>query len=388
MLRITDRYLIIEQLKPFLAGVAAFMIIMISNTLYIFMELIVKSGVDVVTVLKMVAYSLPAIIVVTLPVAYMFATLLALGRLGRDSEIIALRACGVSLSRIIAPVIGMSLVISALGFWMQEKVVPYSNRQTVEVLKNMMRKNPEKAIQAAKFIESDKRDFYIREVDREKGILRDIFVLDRSKPSLPQTITAERSEREKARWVMYNGMLRKLDQKGFIDHEIRFDRMEIEMELQQEMVFSNQLDVRQLASGDAAKLIEDKKKAGQNVNAELLDYYTKFSLPLATFFTILLAAPIGIMFSKFGNYFGVAISIALVFVWYVTYSIFTSLGKAGTVTPMLAAWVQNIAFGGVGLLLLMQLSGLKLFALLSLPFRIVWWPFAKILKRTTLRKAK
>ena len=376
MLRITDRYLIIEQLKPFLAGVAAFMIIMISNTLYIFMELIVKSGVDVVTVLKMVAYSLPAIVVVTLPVAYMFATLLALGRLGRDSEIIALRACGVSLSRIIAPVIGMSLVISGIGFWMQEKVVPYSNRQTVEVLKNMMRKNPEKAIKAGQFLNSDKRDFYIREVDRDKGIIKDLFVLDRSKPNLPQTIIAERAEREKSRWVMFNGILRKLDDKGFIDHEIRFERLQIEMELKQEMVFSNELDVRQLASGDAAKLIEDKKEQGLNVNAELLDYYTKFSLPLATFFTILLAAPIGIMFSKFGNYFGVAISIALVFVWYVTYSIFTSLGKAGTVTPMLAAWVQNIAFGGVGMLLLMQLSGLKFFnpilRLVSWPFRLIW----------------
>ena len=110
-LNISDRYVLSELLKPFFAGVVAFMIIMISNTLYIFAELIVKSNAGIDVVLKMILYSLPAIIVVTLPVAYMFATLLALGRLGRDSEIIALRACGVSLSRIIFPVILLSLMI-------------------------------------------------------------------------------------------------------------------------------------------------------------------------------------------------------------------------------------------------------------------------------------
>ena len=154
-LKITDRYILVELLKPFVAGVVAFMIIMVSNTLYIFMELIVKSNIDPGTVGRMLAFNLPAIVVVTLPVAYMFATLLALGRLGRDSEIIALRACGVSLSRIIAPVIIMSVMISGLGFWMQEELVPWANRQTVEILKNMMRREPIKNIKAKNFLNLD-----------------------------------------------------------------------------------------------------------------------------------------------------------------------------------------------------------------------------------------
>jgi len=374
MFNIADRYVLIELLKPFTAGVVAFMIIMISNTLYIFMDLIVKSNADISTVIKVLLYSLPAIIVVTLPVAYMFATLLALGRLGRDSEIIAMRACGVSLSRIIVPVIVLSLIISGLGFWIQENMVPWANQQTVELLKDMMKREPLKALQEKQFISSDKRDFYVNEIDREQGLLTDVYVLDRSKSEFPQVIVAKKASREETRWVLRDGILRKLESNGFLDHEIRFKKLEIQMELKPDKVFSSQPDVRSVASGEAAEIIERKRKQGQNVNAELLDYHIKFSLPLATFFTILLAAPIGIMFSKMGNYFGVAISIALVFVWYVTYSIFTSLGKAGTVEPLLAAWVQNIAFGSVGLLLLMQLSGVKFAAFLLWPLRILFWP--------------
>jgi lipopolysaccharide export system permease protein len=385
-LKTIDRYILAELLKPFVAGVVAFLIIMISNTLYIFMELIVKNNIDGWTVTQMLLYSLPAIVVVTLPVAYMFATLLALGRLGRDSEIIALRACGVSLTRCIAPVIIVSLLISGVGYWLNESVVPWANRQTVEVIKVMLRKKPLQAVKAKQFLNSDKRNFYVGEVDREQGILSEMYVIDQSKGGFPQLIQAEKAVRKDTKWELRDGIVRKLDTQGYIDHEIRFKRMEIEMNINSDSVFPNQLDVRQLASGDARKLIEDKRAQGQNTNRDEVDYHNKFSLPLATFFTILLAAPIGIRFSKMGNYFGVAISIALVFIWYVTYSMFSNLGITGQVPPFLAAWVQNLAFGGVGLILLVQMQGVNLLWPVQMLGKLLWLPFALILKPFRRRK--
>ncbi|PKL75278.1 MAG: hypothetical protein CVV27_16195 [Candidatus Melainabacteria bacterium HGW-Melainabacteria-1] len=384
-LKITDRYVLAELLKPFVAGVIAFMIVMVSNTLYIFMEQIVKSNVPVPIVLRMLLYSLPAIIVVTLPVAYMFATLLALGRLGRDSEITALRACGVSFGRIIAPVIVTSLLISGLGFWLQETVVPWANRQTVEILKDMMKREPIQALKAKTFLKFDDRYFYVDEIDRNINLLKRLYILDKSRTELPQVIAAQHATREQTRWVLRDGVLRKLEPSGWIDHEIRFKRMEIEMDLKPEMVFADTPDVRSLSSPEAAKLIKQKQEQGQDVRQDTMDYHTKFSLPLATFFTILLAAPIGIIFSKMGNYFGVALSIALVFIWYVTYSIFTGLGKAGTVDPVLAAWVQNIAFGSVGLLLLLQLSGVRWAQALLRPLRWLAWPVMALFRRLRRR---
>lgn len=384
--RLIDRYILGELFKPFLAGVVAFMIIMISNTLYIFMELIIKSNIDTGTVVRMLVFNLPAIVVVTLPVAYMFATLLALGRLGRDSEIIALRAAGVSLTRTIAPIILVAILISALGWFLQEKVVPWSNQQTVEILKEMMKRDTLQAIKEKNFLNADNRNFYVQSIDRKKNLLKGIYVLDRSRGGQPQIITAETGTRKETKWVLYKGILRKLDPQGFIDHEIRFERMEIEMDIKPEMIFNNQLDVRQLASGEAAKLIEQKRKRGEDTRRDEMDYHTKFSLPLATFFTILLAAPIGIRFSKMGNYFGVAISIALVFIWYLAYSTFTNLGSAGTVHPVLAAWIQNLAFGLVGVLLLLQMQGIKVFTILFWPLLVVLRPFREAVRGRPVSK--
>jgi len=378
--RLIDRYILGELFKPFLAGVLAFMIIMISNTLYIFMELIVKSNIDPGTVGRMLAFNLPAIVVVTLPVAYMFATLLALGRLGRDSEIIALRAAGVSLNRVISSVILASILISAIGWGLQEKVVPWANQQTVEILKNMMKREPLQALKEKNFLKADNRNFYVQSIDRKKNLLKKIYIMDQSKGGHPQIITAETATRKQTKWILNKGVLRKLDHQGFVDHEIRFERMEIEMDLKPELIFNNGVDVRQVASGEAAKLIDEKRKRGEDTKRDEMDYHTKFSLPLATFFTILLAAPIGIRFSKMGNYFGVAISIALVFVWYLAYSTFTSLGAAGTVPPVLAAWVQNLAFGIAGILLLLQMQDIKIFTILFSPLLMVLRPFREAVR--------
>lgn len=84
--------------------------------------------------------------------------------------------------------------------------------------------------------------------------------------------------------------------------------------------------------------------------AELwVNLHLKISLPLATFFTTLLVAPLGLLVARLGASVSTAISIALVFVWYVLYAIFSALGKSGVVDPMLAAWIQNLVFGAAGL---------------------------------------
>ncbi len=79
--------------------------------------------------------------------------------------------------------------------------------------------------------------------------------------------------------------------------------------------------------------------------------HLKFSLPFATFFTTLLVAPLALSLGKKGNSLCVALSIALVFVWYLMYATFQPLGNLGSIPPFWAAWIQNLVFAGAGLAL-------------------------------------
>ena len=338
MLKVLDRYILSELIKPFFAGIGAFIIIMLSNTLFLYADLIVRNGIPVDTVLILLLYNMPAIMVVTFPVAYLFATLLVLGRLAKDSEITALRACGISFTRIILPILITALVISYIGYWFNETVVPWANQQCVAIYKDMMVKQPIPPIKANYFFkDASNRYFYIEKIDRSRNMLQNILILDRVKQGYPQIITAKTADREKTKWVLKDGMIRKFNGKGYISYEAKFEMMEIQLNLDPNIFFSEQKSVQELSSGEAIKEIGKLSSQGVDVKAMMVDYHIKFSLPLATFFAALIAAPIGVRFSKMGSYIGVSASIALIFVWYVLYSYGKELGAAGAIPPFLGA---------------------------------------------------
>lgn len=114
---IIDRYIGGSLLKPFSAGVGASFVLFVANMIFFFMEMINKANVPPDIVLRFFLYNIPEIVVLSFPIGFLFSTLLILGRLSRDYEIIALNACGVSFNRIITPVIFMSLLVSGLSFF-------------------------------------------------------------------------------------------------------------------------------------------------------------------------------------------------------------------------------------------------------------------------------
>ena len=352
-MRVIDRYIFGQLVQPFLAGVAAFAVIMLSNTLFLYTEMIMKSGLPINAVITILLCNLPGIIVVTFPVGYLFATLLVLGRMAKDSEIVAFRSCGISFTRIITPILLLALLVSYLGFVIQEKVVPSANHKVVLIAKDMIINQKLPPVKEKIFSEGkDKRSFYIEKVNTKKGVFEDVFVFDNTKGGYPQIINSETANRQGNKWILNKGILRKYSKDGYLAYEINFDKMELEFDLSSGTVFSDQKSIQEQSSGEASKQLSEYRSRGIDTKTMEVNYYLKFSLPLATFFVALIAAPIGIKFAKMGTYFGVAISIALVFIWYVTYTISSSLGSTGVLEPLLAAWIQNILFGVIGIGLL------------------------------------
>jgi len=349
-LRLIDRYIFEQLIKPFLAGIAAFVVIMLSNQLFLYTEMIMKSGLPATSVILVLLCNMPEIIVIAFPVGYLFSTLLVLGGMAKDNEIIAFRSCGVSFTRIIIPILLLALIFSCLGFLIYEKVVPKTNHQAILIARDMIINQKLPPIKEKVFSEGkDKRSFYVEKVNRKKGVFENVFVFDNTKGNdYPQIINSETATRESNKWILKNGILKKYNRDGYLAYEIDFKKMEIEFDFGNGTVFSDQKSIKEQSSGDAAKQLAEYRSKGIDTKAMEVDYYLKFSLPLATFFVALIAAPIGIKFAKMGTYFGVAISIALIFVWSLLYTVARSLGATGVLNPILAAWIQNILFGIVG----------------------------------------
>ena len=357
-MKLLDWYIIKELIKPFLLGVGGFVIIMLANTLYLYAELIVHSGVAPSVVALLLAYNLPAIIVVTFPVAYLFSTLLAIGRLSKDSEVTAMRSVGISFRRMLAPILAVSVVVSYGAFAINDYVVPWANRQTVDLVREMVLHQGKPIIKEDIFFKGADEDryFYVRQVDRRNNQMYDVFIFDK-RSGAQQVMTAQEARWVGDSWELRNGVLSHYDKWGAIKDEEAFREMSVKVSVNPEVFFaSGERSPQEKSSTDLKSDIEALKGGGTDVKSMEVDYYMKFSLPLATFFSALLAAPLGAKFSRMGGYIGVVFSIILVFIYYVVMSVARSLGNNGVVDPVTGAWIQNYLFAVVGLFLLWRID--------------------------------
>src|SRR5262249_60826531 len=125
--RIIDRYIWKELAFPFFLGLFVFTFLLLLDKIFDLTDLIINKGVPVHLVLLLLAYILPAFLVLTLPIGVLLAILVAFGRLSADMEIVALKASGVSPLRLLRPVLVFATASALVTAWLMMEAVPRSN---------------------------------------------------------------------------------------------------------------------------------------------------------------------------------------------------------------------------------------------------------------------
>jgi lipopolysaccharide export system permease protein len=360
MIRTIDRYVMGELFRPFFVGVLGFIILMLSFSLSSFTDIIFSAGAPAGPVLMLLLYTLPSVVVLAFPVSYLFSSLLGIGRMSRDFEITALRASGISVRRILAPILFGAALVSLANFLFNDRVVPWSNQQIKQIKADLMRASLRPIIRPNVFFQgTENRHFYVKAVDPVTGQMTDIFILDQSRPGVPQVITAHHgrwlSGTTSGIWVLTDGSVHKYDDSGHVEHEIRFKTLNIQFKMENPYL-GGDLDPASMNANNLNKQIGQLKKSGGDTHQLEVAYHMKYSVPLATFAAALISAPLGMLFSRLGPYIGVALSVILVFLYYTMMQTFQAMGQAGYLHPILAAWLQNIIFGVLGLILLSRVD--------------------------------
>src|SRR5262245_9267620 len=125
--RTLHRYVFLQILAPFAAGLALFTFILLIARIMKLVEMVVNRGVPVLEILRVFSYILPAFLELTVPMALLLACLLACGRLSADSEITALKAAGLSLYQIATPIAAFACVIFVLSIFLSLYARPWGN---------------------------------------------------------------------------------------------------------------------------------------------------------------------------------------------------------------------------------------------------------------------
>jgi lipopolysaccharide export system permease protein len=359
---ILERYLLGQMLMPVLAGVGGGTLLLTAGKLFQLADRLVEDRVPPLDVLKLLLLDIPATMVLAMPIAAMFATMLTMGKLSGNSELTALRAVGVPFRRLFAPILLMGLVLSLVSFGISNGMVPPSRQQIREIdQRSIVAQAQQEQNQDVFFKTEDNLWFFIHSVNPKLNTMEEVTILDvlPAAPGEPQllkqVILAGQASWDGEAWMLMEGIVHSYAPDGTSIGEAPFERRRLDVSDDLATLMLPPVAPDQLSLPDLHLRIQNLSRSNVSTEDLQTEWHSRFSIPLASFFAVLISLPLATHTARqVGRYGGVVFGILLVFVYYVILNVARSLGEAGAVEPWLAAWSHNILFGGVGVLLLVR----------------------------------
>ena len=364
-----DRWLLGELIGPLLFAIAMFTVLAL--TVGVLVELvrqIAEFNLPVLIAIQVLLQRLPSFLVLSFPMATLFATLLAYGRLSTNSELTALRSVGVTATRMIIPALVLALVMSSLTFLFNDVLVPRSNRAAEVTLRRALGKaiSTEKGdnIIYPRFGRVEEPDgstskgllqlFYANKF--RDGIMTRVTLLDFSRAGFTQMLLAESAKwnKQEAKWEFFNGQILTLTPSGSTT-SADFDRYLYPFSAAPIRIAKLPKDANNMTVAEALQAEQLLQSAGDLKGARKLQVriQEKFTFPMACLVFGLIGSSLGAKpNNRTSRGQGFALSIVMILVYYLLAFSFSALGVKGTLPAVLAAWSPVlISLAGGGFLL-------------------------------------
>ena len=354
-IKILDRYIISQVMSYFLGMVALLTILLIMETMFELMEMLINKKVPIIHVIELLLYRLPAFLVLTFPIALLGSSELAIAQMSTNNEIAAMRTGGISFRRIMKPFLIAGIFISILSFVTNDYIVPEANHTSQNIIREIVLKQGPPNIQRNVFFrDAENRYFYINRLDEKNMIMREIMVYEMTRERFPRVITASEGRWVVDTWQLKNGTIYNYNDDGKITYEMSFHDLEIQVKDELQDFFKNQRTPQEMSSKELKMQIQILRDAGVDTKNFEVDYHVKFSYPLSGLIFAMIGVPLGIQMKRSTKATGIIISIALVFMYYVVYSLCRSLGRGGMIDPFISSWIPNLLFLGLGIFLVIR----------------------------------
>jgi lipopolysaccharide export system permease protein len=352
-MKVLDRYLLAEMLGPFFVGVVGFILVLAVDLLFTMADLIINKGVPLWAVLKLMIYKLPSLLVMTCPVSTLFGTAMALGRLSKDNEIVALRTSGVTLNRIAVPILAVGFAVSLVSFITNEKIVPHANYVSSNIIRQIIYKQPLPEVKDNVFFkDAQNRYYYARRVDMKKKVMENVMVYEVVGLKFPRVILAEAATFSGRIWELNKGVVHKYDDRGFLNYEATFSSMRLNIS-EDILGFTSEKNPQDMDRRELASMISMLGKGGARTHALFTELYLRYSIPLTCFVFALVGIPFSLPSPRSGRTWGLVVTIVFMFTFYVFASVSRSLGRGGLLPPAVAAFLPQVSFTVVGFGLLL-----------------------------------
>ena len=348
-MKILFYYQLNEQLKPLLLSIAAISLLFLSGIVFDMGNYIIVRKVSPQLVGQLLLYKIPSVVIMTLPVAVLVSTLFVLGRMGKDWEIGIIRLAGVPCWKIIVPYMVVALIVSGISFYISEQVVPAVNSKAEVAMRKIIFESPPLELMQNVFFQEKDRCYFIHTINPQTKELENIMIYELDKGKVQKIITAMRGRYHDKLWALADGVIHEFDANGHMVYESDFSQLQVVVEGTDEGLFRVERTPQDMNRGELQDYIASIKGKGIPTVYYEVEYYVKVSLHFAPVLFILMGAPLMVRGAIRDKLLAAALCIGIAFFYYICSSASSAAGRVETLPPLLAAWLPNMVFFGLGL---------------------------------------
>ena len=363
--RILDEYVVREFLNTFLLVLSGFVLLMLVFTFFDLVGDILRNHIRLATVGAYLVNLTPDMLYQIAPLAVLIATLVTFGVLNRNSEIIAMKATGISLYRLVVPIVSISAVLAISLFLFDQYYLPQANRRQ-EALRNTIKGRPAQTVTHPEHNwifgqphpGEPGRIFYYQffDPDRKEFANLSVFEFDPSTFSLTRRIFATRVYRDADRgeWRFEKGWVR--DMNGAETLAFREFRQTTFSEIHEDPGYftKENLQSQEMNFGQLDDYIRDLSQSGFDTTRLRVALWHKLAYPLIAVVMAVLAIPFALSMGRRGSLTAIAVAIGVGLAYFVVRGTFEAMGNVNYLPAALAAWSSDILFALVGGYLLLR----------------------------------
>lgn len=298
---------------------------------------------------------LPHILFLITPISILLASVFSIGNMARHLELVALRAAGITITRIIGPVLVFGALISAFMYWFEDRVLPDANHRRYEISEPKSQDGESGGDPLEKFnylyTASDGMVLYFDFYTGHKNSGQGVTAIRQPKHGRIQTrIDARSLAWVKDHWVLRDGMRRdfrdgKLLAKSFTEAPFP-EFKDAPKDLLDDRSYPEEMGLKELD-----RRIAILKRSGENPRVLETERLFRLSSSLVSLFMALIGAAMSVNTMKTGLARNFGIALLITFLYYVALRLGLVMGENGTLSPMVGAWFGNLIFAPLGLIL-------------------------------------
>lgn len=361
-MKIIRNYVLDEILTNFWGAFIILTFVMLTGNVFTkMMDLVLNRGVDAFRIIQIFMLSIPFLASFTIPMSFMVAVLLTFGRLSADHEIVALRASGISLFKIIKPVLIASVVLSVFMLYWADQVATQSHFKVRNLSAEIGMQSPAAILEEGVFIKNFKGlVIFIRKI--ENDVLHNINIYQPQEKGPTRTIIAEKGEllplpeQNVIKLKLTNGISDEPDSSNpgrF--YKLKFGTYFLPLDISN-LKFKDQLDKKRKEKSirEIWKDYLHAKSEGFTDHYRLTEINKRLALASSMFVLTLISIPLAIQTRRGEKSVGFALALILGTIYWASFIGVSSLSKTGTFPPQIIMHLPNVFFVILGTILIIK----------------------------------